>query len=335
MAVGHIENGTVSSVDDASNSGLNPDEDQDGTPANDSKPTVIDFTGLLDITPNTPIGVAKAITDTVSSADGSYLVTYTVIVKNFGQTELTKVQLVEDLADVFSNKTQFALITAPTVNAGATLKVNPDFDGDTDKNMLIDSVSTLAAGQSDTLVFKVKVANNDLDAQTYKNIITATAYADTVMFTDKSTEGMNPDKNVDGNPGNDNVSTDITIAPAKEDTSAFEVLITNGISPDGNSSNDVLVIKDKNNTDGANGSFSEADNITVYIYNRWGHMVYQSENYVKDFEAGKGWDATSNLGVRLEKDKYVSNGTYYYVIASTNTRLFGGKPVVGYITVQR
>jgi large repetitive protein len=335
MAVGHIENGTVSSVDDASNSGLNPDEDQDGTPANDSKPTVIDFTGLLDITPNTPIGVAKAITDTVSSADGSYLVTYTVIVKNFGQTELTKVQLVEDLADVFSNKTQFALITAPTVNTGATLKVNPDFDGDTDKNMLIDSVSTLAAGQSDTLVFKVKVANNDLDAQTYKNIITATAYADTVMFTDKSTEGMNPDKNVDGNPGNDNVSTDITIAPAKEDTSAFEVLITNGISPDGNSSNDVLVIKDKNNTDGANGSFSEADNITVYIYNRWGHMVYQSENYVKDFEAGKGWDATSNLGVRLEKDKYVSNGTYYYVIASTNTRLFGGKPVVGYITVQR
>ncbi|HLO46499.1 MAG TPA: SdrD B-like domain-containing protein [Leadbetterella sp.] len=333
LAIGFYAGGSRS---DASTTGLNPDTNLSGDPLDDSDPTVIDFTGLLDLTPLTPLGIAKSV-DSLGSADGSYLLTYKVIVKNFGSTKLDSVQLTDDLADVFSNKTQFVLMGAPTLNDSSTLKVNASFDGDSVKTMLVAAQSTLAAGKSDTLTFKVKVINNDAEAQTYLNTVNGTALSDTILVSDKSTTGLIPDKNNDGNPGNDNEPTAITLVPAKEDTSAVSVIIYGGISPNGDGLNDVLVIKDENNK----VTLTENDNISVYIYNRWGHLVYSSENYFKDFPQGddvnnpKGWDGSSNTGVRVEKDKYVPDGTYYYVVSSTNTRLFGGKPYVNFITIKR
>jgi uncharacterized repeat protein (TIGR01451 family) len=328
LAIGTYTGGLTTS--DPSTTGLNPDANLSGSPLDDSQPTKIDFTGFLDLTPVTPLGIAKSV-DSLSSADGSYLLTYKVIVKNFGTTTLDSIQLTDNLADVFSNKTQFVVMGTPTVNAGSTLKINPDFDGDSTKTLLVANQSTLAAGKSDTLTFKVKISNNDTEAQTYLNTVNGTAMADTVLVSDKSNSGMIPDKNNDGNPGNDGEATAITINPAGTDTSAVEVLITNGLSPNGDTRNDVLVIKDKNNS----VTLTEADNISVMIYNRWGHLVYSSDNYIKDSESGKGWSGGSNKGIRLDANAYVPDGTYYYVISSTNTRLFGGKPVVNFITVKR
>ncbi len=333
LAIGHYNGGSVT---DASVTGLNPDNDLSGDPTDDSDPTVIDFTGLLDLTPVTPLGIAKSV-DTLASADGSYLLTYKVIVKNFGNTKLDSVQLTDDLDDVFSNKTQYVLMGVPTLNDSSKLKINAKYDGDSVKTMLVANQSSLAAGKSDTLTFKVKVINNDLEAQTYLNTVIGTALSDSKLVSDKSNSGAIADKNNDGNPGNDNEPTGITIKPASQDTSAVSIVVFSGISPDGNGQNDVLVIKDKDN----NVTLTEDDNISVYIYNRWGHLVFETENYFKTYPQGtdenspNGWDATSNTGVRVEKDKYVADGTYYYVISSTNPRLFGGKPYVNFITVKR
>lgn len=333
LGIGYFTDGSTS---DPSADGINPDTNLSGDPSDDSDPTVIDFTGLLDLTPITPLGIAKSV-DTLGSADGSYLLTYKVIVKNFGATELDSVQLTDDLADVFSNKTQYVLMGVPTLSDSSTLKINASFDGDTVKTLLIASQSTLPAGASDTITFKVKVMNNDLEAQTYLNTVNGTALSDTILVSDKSSAGLVPDKNNDGNPGNDSEPTGITIGPGVADTSAVNVIVYGGVSPNGDGLNDVLVIKDKNNT----VNLTEDDNISIFIYNRWGHLVYETENYFKEFPQDvdsnepNGWDGRSNTGVRLEKDKYVPDGTYYYVVSSTNPRLFGGKPFVNFITIKR
>jgi hypothetical protein len=333
LARGHYSGGLVT---DASATGLNPDDDLSGDPTDDSDPTLIDFTGLLDLSPITPLGIAKSV-DTLGSADGSYLLTYKVIVKNFGSTELDSLQLSDNLADVFSKKTQFVLMGLPTLNDSSKLKINAKYDGDSVKTMLIANQSSLAAGKSDTLTFKVKVINNDLKAQTYLNTVIGTAVSGTTLVSDKSNSGALADKNNDGNPGNDNEPTGITLMPASQDTSVVSLVIYDGLTPNGDGLNDVLVIKDKENK----VTLTEDYNISVYIYNRWGYLVFESVNYFKDYPQGtdtnipNGWDGTSKTGVRVEKDKYVPDGTYYYVISSTNTRLLGGKPIVNFITVKR
>lgn len=333
LARGHYNGGSVT---DASVTGLNPDGDLSGDPTDDSDPTLIDFTDLLDLSPITPLGIAKSV-DTLGSADGSYLLTYKVIVKNFGSTKLDSVQLTDDLAGVFSSRTQFVLMGVPTLNDSSKLKINAKYDGDSVKTMLIANQSSLAAGKSDTLTFKVKVINNDLEAQTYLNTIVGTALSDTTLVSDKSNSGALADEDNDGNPGNDNEPTGITLEPASQDTSAVNVIVYDGLTPNGDGKNDVLVIKDKENR----VILTADDNISINIYNRWGHLVFESANYFKDYPQGtdtnspNGWDGTSKTGVRVEKDKYVPDGTYYYVVSSTNAKLFGGKPYVNFITVKR
>lgn len=318
-----------SMAEDASTDGANPDADLSGTPTDDSDPTPIDFTKFHTLSRLTPFGIAKSV-DSLSSADGSYLLSYKVIVKNYSAVDMDSVQLIDDLANVFSNNTQFVLVGRPVVSDTSSLVVNPDFDGEKDKNMLIASLSSLKAGKSDTLTFKVKVANQDADEQTYLNIIDGKAWMGDSLVTDKSTVGVNPDATPDGNPGNDSEPTGITLPVAKEDTSAVNVMVQDGLSLDGNKVNDVLVIRDKDNK----VVLTADDNIEIYIYNRWFHLVYHSANYISDFEAGNGWDGKTNVqGLKVKDNKYVSDGTYFYVVSSTNKRLFGGKPQTGFITV--
>jgi uncharacterized repeat protein (TIGR01451 family) len=320
--------GGFESINDASTTGSNPDKDLSGSPLDDSEPTIIDFRGLYTISKNTPLGIAKSV-DSLASSDGSYILTYKVIVKNYGTTDIDSLQLTDDLAEVFSNNTEFALLGAPIVSDSSKLKVNPDFDGDQDKNLLIADSSKLEANASDTLTFKVKVANFDSEPQTYLNTVIGNAWIGDSLVTDKSVEGTNPDLSVDGNPGNDEKPTGITIAPMKEDTSAVSVMVSEGLSINGDTRNEILVIKDRNNK----VTLTVEDNIEVLIYNRWGHLIYKTDNYIREVESGKAWDGTTNTGIKILDEKYVPDGTYYYVITSTNKRLFNGKPAVGFITV--
>ena len=319
----------LKSFDDASQDGTNPDKDGSGDPTNDSDPTPIFFEGL-DLQPFTPIGVAKSV-DSVLTSDGYYLLTYKIVARNYGKTKIDSLQLTEDLAEVFSNKTTFALVGKPFINKGATLKLDTAFNGALKKNLLKADSSSLAPGKSDTITFKVKIQNQDVEDQTYLNTVTAKAWVKDTLFTDKSNNGLVPDKNKDGNPGNDNEPTPIKIPAAKEDTTNVEVFITNGLSPNNDTKNDVFVIKDKNNK----VILKVSDEITVHIYNRWYSLVYKSDNYIKDFEAGKGWKGGSNTGIKISESEYLPDGTYYYVVESKNKRLFNNKPVISFITLKR
>lgn len=81
------------------------------------------------------------------------------------------------------------------------------------------------------------------------------------------------------------------------------------ITPNNDGVNDALVL------DGI-GRFPENE---IFIYNRWGRLVYEKENYAND------WEGTW-------KDQPLPNGTYYYVF---NNRATGETLGTGYITIHQ
>lgn len=74
--------------------------------------------------------------------------------------------------------------------------------------------------------------------------------------------------------------------------------VYNFISANGDGKNDVFTIK---------GLYDIFMNFRLFIYNRWGTLVWEGNNY-----SGK-WDGQGNFGIRLDSEK-VPDGTYYYIL---------------------
>lgn len=94
-----------------------------------------------------------------------------------------------------------------------------------------------------------------------------------------------------------------------------EVVVYNGVTPDGDGKNDFLLIKYIDIVEGAQQN-------KVTIFNRWGDVVFDVSNYNNDNLAFRG---TSNGGNDLP------SGTYFYKVE------FAGriKPLTGFITLKR
>ncbi|MFN3588300.1 MAG: hypothetical protein ACK4UP_02890, partial [Spirosomataceae bacterium] len=195
-------------VDDVSTEGVNPDPDLDGDPRNNSTPTQFDLGEPSLPQFETRLGIAKqAALNPIRNVDGSFDVTYSVVVKNYGIVPMRVVQLADDLVATFGNATNFNLFVKPLVRSGSTLVVNPAFDGINDTNLLLADSSSLAPNASDTLRFIVKVRNFTTSNVTYRNLVVGAAIADTLVLTDLSFPGLDPDPDGDGNPGNNNLAT--------------------------------------------------------------------------------------------------------------------------------
>ena len=92
------------------------------------------------------------------------------------------------------------------------------------------------------------------------------------------------------------------------------LFVPTGFSPDGNAVNDTYVI------DG----LSKYPGNLLYIYNRWGNLVYKKRDY------DNSWDGTSNVaGVYIGQQ--LPNGTYYFILDLND----GKKPMQGYLTLKR
>jgi hypothetical protein len=61
----------------------------------------------------------------------------------------------------------------------------------------------------------------------------------------------------------------------------------------------------------------------MQVFNRWGSLVYRSEDYKND------WGGESNMGVQVMKGA-IPDGTYYYVIDTSD-----GKREIRYFTISR
>ncbi|WP_461042438.1 T9SS type B sorting domain-containing protein, partial [Spirosoma harenae] len=299
-------------VEDQSTAGTNADPDNDLDPRNNSQPTPIALNSLAS---NSYIGLAMAVVDTARQSDGSYNVTYQLVVKAYGPDPLKNVTITDSLSKVFNAQTGALLkvVGAPTITStGSALKVNPNFNGVSDPVIVLgDSTSQLAAGKVDTIRIVINVLT-DGTTTTYLNSAYAQANSPTGVVSDVSTSGLNPDLNGNGNPtdANEREATPLTILPVYT-----TVFIPEGFSPNGDGINDLFVIR------GANGL-----TVSLEVYNRWGNLVYKNEDYRND------WDGKANTGITISSADAVGvpDGTYYYVVTLSDGRKF-----VRYMTINR
>jgi gliding motility-associated-like protein len=92
--------------------------------------------------------------------------------------------------------------------------------------------------------------------------------------------------------------------------------ISEGFSPNGDGNNDQWYIR----------SIENFPNNNIRIYNRWGLLVYQTNNYDN---ASTFWDGRANTG--QQSGNYVDQGTYYYAINLGNNE----KELSGYLVILR
>ncbi len=298
-------------VEDQSTTGPDDDPDKDLDPRNNSAATPVILNNLSSAS---YIGLAMSVRDTVRQADQSFNVVYQVVVKNYGRELLKKVTVSDTLSKVFNNITgaSYKVVSAPvTISTGSTLKLNPAFDGSANPLLVLgDSTSTLAAGKVDTILFVVNVSTFG-STTTFLN----TAYAEAISGTDKvsdiSTNGLNPDVNGNNNP------TDLNereATPLNLPATSTALFIPEGFSPNGDGVNDLFVIRG-----------TGAATISLEVYNRWGHLVYNNDDYRND------WDGKPNAGTVISDNAAgVPDGTYYYVI-----NLSDGRKFVRYMTINR
>jgi uncharacterized repeat protein (TIGR01451 family) len=123
---------------------------------------------------------------------GSFDVTYTILVKNYGNVALQNVQAADDLVTTFPLPTTFSVKTIQS----ADFIVNSSFDGD-GQPQLLDTGNSLAAGEQGTITLTVNVIPTS--SGPYNNVITVSAeHPTTGTITDDSQNGSNPDPDGDG-----------------------------------------------------------------------------------------------------------------------------------------
>ncbi len=127
---------------------------------------------------------------------------------------------------------------------------------------------------------------------------------------------------------NPNLYEVITIATIFN--SGTEVLVYNGISSDGDGVNDYLII----------GNIRNFPNNKLTIFNRWGVVVYDADNYDADDirfvpNPKKRFDGTSTGRVTLQEDQKLPVGTYFYVFEYAKDNSTPRKTLSGYIYLNR
>ena len=310
IAIGKAMAGTVA-ITDSSTTGTNVDPDNDLDPRNNSNPTPV----VLNSLPGKGlIGAALSIRDTIVQGDGSMNITYRVRIKNYGTKLVTNVQLKDSLSTVFNVLTgaTFKVINTPTANDSSELRINPDFDGVKDNNLLIAEQSRLSAGKLDSVFFTVNV-KTDGRLTPYLNRVCARAVSGKDTLTDLSMNGLDADPNGNNNP------TELTEAeptPVVIRAEGGELFVPEGFSPNGDGINDKFTIRHPAGT-----------KIVMEVYNRWMHQVYRSEDYQND------WDGTSNVGGQTSQGLPV--GTYYYNVVMQDANGLESKRVVRFMTINR
>ncbi len=176
---------------------------------------------------NPEIGIAKQVSDGPTfNIDGSVGITYSMVVTNTGDVDLTDVLVTDNLLTTFGAASIFTNVVVDADDAGLCEGFeNPTYDaGALDANLFDPTLipgAALAVGESCTLTVSFDVvpgnsAPGDNFGTTYNNTATAAGtdpYG--VGVTDDSTDGSDPDPGADGS-GDDSVPTPVSFAPVAE-----------------------------------------------------------------------------------------------------------------------
>ncbi|MEO2066641.1 MAG: gliding motility-associated C-terminal domain-containing protein, partial [Flavobacteriaceae bacterium] len=270
-------------------------DDTDGNTYND--PTVVTTTALE---PSIEVTKTATVTDNGDGETGTGdTINYTITVENTGNTTLTGVALVDTLSDISGNS--LTLTTGP-VFAGSD-------QGSTD--------GTLAVGETATYTATYVIDEQALQAGGVSNTVTATGSSPT--GTDDVTDISDDGDDTDGNTYNDQTITEVEQPPV--DTN-FEIF--NGITPNGDGNNDYFKIK----------GIEYYPNNNVKIYNRWGVLVYETENYGILGGTNNLFVGISEGRITYRQNQELPTGTYFYIIYFQDSNP-GQSSYTGYIYINR
>ncbi|WP_316788087.1 Ig-like domain-containing protein [Pedobacter frigoris] len=253
------------------------------------------------------IGLAKELKkeNIIKNVDGTFTLTYTFVVKNYGEIALGKMSLKDDLADVFRGNS----VKVTSISSTGTLVVNTNYNGTTVTELLDPSSKLSASPQSNSSAIITLQINVNLDKKEgdFLNTAVVRGYSttngvETETF-DVSTNGIKPDPKDDGNVS----PTEFTPVNLIRN----DIFIPGGFSPNNDGINDLFVIE---NTLGRQ--------ISLEVYNRWGNRIYRSSKYENN------WGGKTTEGIHIGDE--VPAGTYYYIIKIDNN-----DKRVGYITINR
>ncbi|HOY18426.1 MAG TPA: SdrD B-like domain-containing protein, partial [Haliscomenobacter sp.] len=188
-------NGTApngSPVTDISDSGSDPDPDEDGIPneVGENDPTVINFSS------NPQVGLAKRTVETELLPTGAAIVTFEFNVENLGNVNLANAQITDNLAAAFPST---CVPTVMSITSNDYI-INPAYNGVSDLNLLLPNANILLAGDKGQILLTVMVSNCGNDQTGFMNIANASGLAPSgATVTDISDSGSDPDPDGDGN----------------------------------------------------------------------------------------------------------------------------------------
>ena len=270
-------------------------DDTDGNTSND--PTVVTTTEL-----EPSIEVTKTATITDNNEDGKNnvgdTINYTITVENTGNTTLAALGLVDTLSDISGNS--------------LTLTTGPIFSGSNQGS----TDGTLAVGETATYVATYVINAQAAEVGGVSNTVTAAAISPTgTEVSDVSDDG----DDIDGNTSNDPTITELYQEPV--DTN-FEIF--NGITPNNDGNNDYFKIT----------GIEYYPNNNVKIFNRWGVLVYETENYGIPGGANNLFVGISEGRITYKQSQELPTGTYFYIISFQDSNP-GQSSYKGYMYINR
>ncbi|MDP4203710.1 MAG: Ig-like domain-containing protein, partial [Bacteroidota bacterium] len=258
-------------------------------------------TVAITVTPlSEKVMVIKQSTQPQQISDGSFIWKYTIALTNLQNVRVNSIQVEDDLTKVFTHGESFKVMS---IIASGNLRASSFYDGINHLNTLSD-ISYLAPMSKDSIIIELKVLSNGYVGNVYNQALFSGFSSRTGQIRDAlSDDPSNKESSLNG--------PRATITDIPE----VAILIPEGFSPNNDKYNDTFEIIHSDNTI-----------LRIEVFNRWGNRVYRNEEYQGDWD-GKGVD---NL---LGKD--LPEGTYYYIVTSTNKKTSEVKKITGYLTLRR
>ncbi|MDK2979839.1 MAG: hypothetical protein PWQ55_186 [Chloroflexota bacterium] len=150
------------------------------------------------------LGLAKDLVSITKVSAGTYEVVFDILIKNYGASDLSDLQVTEDLSATFPPDNSFTVLSV----TGSSLDFNSSYDGSTDTDLLA-AGNIIGAGAEKTITLTVEVV--PVASGPFENSAEVSAtHAVFGAVTDLSQEGTNPDPDSDEDPTNNNESTAVT-----------------------------------------------------------------------------------------------------------------------------
>ena len=269
-------------------------DDTDGNTEDD--PTVVT---TKELEPSIEVTKTATITDNGDGITGlEDVINYTITVENTGSTILEALGLVDTLSDISGNS--------------LTLTTGPIFSGSNQGS----TDGTLAVGETATYVATYVINAQAAEAGGVSNTVTAAASSPTgTQVSDVSDDG----DDTDGNTSNDPTITELYQVPVDAN---FEIF--NGITPNNDGNNDYFKIT----------GIEYYPNNNVKIFNRWGVLVYETENYGILGGANNLFVGISEGRITYKQSQELPTGTYFYIISFQDSNP-GQSSYTGYIYINR